>query len=265
MTNATLKKTFSFERLALLVRNRALEDFPSIAIVAGILAGINLLSILIVGKAVMNDPDGQSWTFTISLAGLILASSAFKGMHDGRSGTDWLLLPATSLEKYAAALVSYLILLPVAAAIGATGLSAILSLIELIAGGQGGRILNPIQAFGIKGWIDFATGALVLAAGSATFRKRALIKTLGIVIVTVLVASGLLFVAFIGVRNIQGVPVPFVRMSDGGWNINGDMSMKASPALDVLLGIVRYAFVPLFALLYGYFRVAEKEARDEVQ
>jgi hypothetical protein len=265
MTNATLKKTFSMERTALLVRNRAFEDFPSIAIVAGILAGINLLSILIVGKAVMNDPDGQSWSFVISLAGLILASSAFKGMHDGRSGTDWLLLPATSLEKYAAALVSYLILLPIAAAIATTGLSALLSLVELIAGGQGGRIWNPIQAFGFEGWVYFATGALVFAAGSATFRKRALIKTLGIVTVTVLFASGLLFVAFIGVRNIQGLPVPFVRMSDGGWNINGDVSMKASPAIDTLLGIVRYALVPLFTLLYGYFRVAEKEARDEVQ
>ncbi len=32
-----------------------------------------------------------------------------------------------------------------------------------------------------------------------------------------------------------------------------------------MLNIVRYAVIPVFALLYGYFRVAEKEARDEVQ
>ena len=45
----------------------------------------------------------------------------------------------------------------------------------------------------------------------------------------------------------------------------GDFSIGAEPAVDVVLGVVRYALVPLFALLYGYFRVAEKEARDEVQ
>ncbi len=35
--------------------------------------------------------------------------------------------------------------------------------------------------------------------------------------------------------------------------------------MDVIMQIVRYALIPLFALFYGYFRVAEKEARDEVQ
>ena len=175
MTKETLRSPFSPARVALLVRNRALEDFPALAIGAGILAGINLLFIILGGRTLMNESGGESWTFMISMAGFLLAGSAFKGMHDGRSGTDWLLLPATSLEKYSAGMFTYLVLYPVAAAIAATGLSALLSLAELVAGGKGGHIWNPLRSMGIDGWINYATGALVFAVGSAEFRNRALI------------------------------------------------------------------------------------------
>lgn len=264
MTKETLGRPFSAARTALLIRNRAYEDFPAIAIGAGILAGINLLSVTIGGRAVMNDSGGQSWALAISLAGILLAGSAFKGMHDGRSGTDWILLPATNLEKYAAALISYIVILPLAAGAAATGLSALLSLAESLAGGPGGRIWNPLLT-GFGGWIDYAICALVLAAGSAAFRKRAIIKTFGLMIAYVLVAAGILLAAVLFVRNARGLPVPGFVFNHGDISVTGDLSIGAQPAVDTILGIVRYALVPVFALLYGFFRVAEKEARDEVQ
>jgi len=51
MTKQTLTKAFSIERTALLARNRAFEDFPALAIGTGIVLGLNLLSIIIGGKA----------------------------------------------------------------------------------------------------------------------------------------------------------------------------------------------------------------------
>ncbi|HWP68723.1 MAG TPA: hypothetical protein VN437_05425 [Rectinemataceae bacterium] len=265
MTKETLRKPFSLARVALLMKNRALEDFPGVAIGAGILAGINILTIIIGGRAVVNDSGGQLWTMFISLTGLLLAGSAFKGMHDGRSGTDWILLPATDLEKYAAALVTYLIVFPLASAVAMTGLSAFVSLVELVAGGPGGRIWNPLHSAVLSGWIDYATGTLILAAGSATFRKRALIKTIGVTIAYVLVASGILLAAVYFVRKAGGLPMPDFVNNNGDLRIAGDLSIKTPPAIDTIMGIARYALVPIFALLYGYFRVAEKEARDEVQ
>jgi hypothetical protein len=265
MTKETLRKPFSLERTALLARNRAFEDLPALAIGAGVFGGLNLLSLIVARKAAMNDSGGQSWTFVVCLAGFLLASSAFKGMHDGRSGTDWLLLPATNLEKYASALIFYLFVLPLAASLTALGLSALLSLVELAAGGQGGRIWNPLSAFSIKGWIGYATACLVIAAGSATFRKRALIKTAGVAVVYVLAASGLFLAATFLTRKAMGLPVPDVSFIRGNLSVGGDFSLNATPAVNVICDVVRYAIIPVAALLYGYFRVAEKEARDEVQ
>jgi hypothetical protein len=267
MTKETLRKSFSVKRTALLVKNRILEDFPGIAIALGILAGINLLGIIFTGRAVTNDSRSQVWMIFICLTGLLLTGMAFKGMHDGRSGTDWILLPATSLEKYASGLVTYLLILPLALALAATALSAILSLVELIAGGPGGRIWNPILAEDLKGWIDYATIVLVLAAGSATFRKRATIKTFGVTIAYLLVSSAILLGLVVLLRSIRGLPLPFLVPSDDGIKLAGDISIGAGArhAIDLVLNIVRYALVPGFSLLYGYLRVAEKEARDEVQ
>lgn len=270
MTKETLRKPFSAARIALLAKNRALEDLPAFGIGAGILGGFNLLAVIMAGRAVMNDSNGESWAIAISIAGFFLAAAAFKGMHDGRAGTDWILLPATSLEKYSAALLSYVIIFPLAAAAAATGLSALLSLAELAAGGPGGRIWNPLSV-GFNGWIDYATGVLIFAAGSAAFRKRAFIKTMGIGIAYVLAAMGLLLVAIYFVRKVQGLPLPGLGFFQGGAkasgevHFSGDISLEAQPALDVITRVVRYALIPIFALFYGYFRVAEKEARDEVQ
>jgi len=265
MTKATLSTPFSAARVTLLCRNRALEDLPALGIGAGVLVGINLLTLLFAGRTSMNDTDGQSWTFAIILAGFILASAAFRGMHDGRGGTDWILLPASGAEKYVAALFSYLFAYPIAASIATMALSAILSLIELAAGGPGGNIWNPIAAIGLKGWANYAIAALVLAVGSAAFRKRALIKTIGVIVAFSLAAAGIFFLAVFIVRDLRGLPSFSFIASHGGFSVDGDFAWKAPPAVDVLLNIACYAVLPIASLAYGYFRVAEKEALDEVQ
>jgi hypothetical protein len=264
MTKETLRKPFSAARVVLLAKNRALEDLPAFGIGAGILAGLNLLTIIATRRAMMNDSNGQSWAVIISIAGFFLAAATFKGMHDGRAGTEWILLPATSLEKYTAALVFYAIIYPLVAAATATALSALLSLVELIAGGPGGRIWNPLSA-GFDGWVNYATGALIFAAGSAAFRKRAFIKTVGVSVAYALACMGLLLAGMLLIRRVQGLPLSFTGSFQNEMSFSGNITPGAQRAMDVIEKIVRYALIPLFAIFYGYFRVAEKEARDEVQ
>jgi hypothetical protein len=265
MTKETLTQPFSPSRVFLLAKNRALEDLPAFGIGAGILAGLNLLNIIIFGRAVMNEVNGQTWAVIISIAGFLLAAAAFKDMHDGRAGTEWILLPATSLEKYTAALIFYAILYPLVAATAAFALSVLLSLAELLAGGPGGRIWNPL-AVGFEGWVNYATGALIFAAGSATFRKRAFIKTMGISIAYALVCLGLLLVGIYLIARARGLSPSLSGLFQHEMNFSsGNISLGAQRTMDVIIKIVRYALTPLFAIFYGYFRVAEKEARDEVQ
>lgn len=265
MSQKTLQKPFSATRVALLMKNRALEDLPAFGIGAGILAGLNLLTIIISGRAAMNETKGESWMIVICIAGFLFAAAAFKNMHDSRSGTDWLLLPATSLEKYTAALLFYAIIYPIAATATALGLSALLSLVELLAGGPGGRIWNPLTV-GFEGWTAYATGIFIFAAGSAAFRKRAFIKTLGLSISYTLVCMGLFLAAIYLVRRFQGLSFSGIHsFFNSDINLSEGVSAGAQRAIDTIFQIVRYAIVPLFAIFYGYFRVAEKEARDEVQ
>ena len=265
MKRETLAVKYSPARVAFLIKNRAYEDLPALAIGAGIAAGLNLISIVLGGRAFMNESGGQAWTFAISIAGFLLAGAAFKGMHDGRSGTDWLLLPASGLEKYSSALIAYLVVYPIAASVAATALSALLSLAELIAGGPGGNIWNPIEAIGVESAANYAITALVLAVGSAAFRKRALIKTIGVGVAYALAAGGLVFLLILLVRNLRGLPMPEISAIGDTISIEGDFKFQAPKAVDYILNAAYYALLPLSALAYGYFRVAEKEARDEVQ
>jgi hypothetical protein len=271
MNATTLKKKFSFERTALLLRNRALEDLPSVLIGVGILFGVNLLSILATGYALFNNGNGQIWTVFLLGTGIVLSGYAFKEMHDEKAGLDWVLLPATSLEKYVAATFEYVILYPIVGALVLMGLSGLLSGLELLAGGPGGRIWTPGASLGsaMSTWANYAILSLWFLAGSATFRRKPLLKSVGSLMLYVLVMAGIVFSILMARRVPRGVAF------NGGaysfmWNGNGrymawPLSSGAVSALNIILNILMYGIVPVFCVGYGYLRVAEKEVRDEVQ
>lgn len=270
MNTTTLKRKFSIERTALLIRNRALEDLPAVLIGIGLLLGINLLSIIATRRAMFNDGSGQVWGFFLLGSGLLFSSYAFRGMHDGKAGLDWVLLPATSLEKYLAALIEYVILYPLVGAAVTLGLSALLSLFETVAGGSGGRIWMPEFKDALRAWGEYAIVALWFLAGSAAFRRRSLLKSSGILMLYILLMASALFL-FIQLPmqyapNRIGYGGAFSFSFDGvNSYISRPLPESAQSALNIIFDVMRYAIVPIFSVGYGYLRVAEKEVRDEVQ
>ena len=270
MKLGTMSGRFSPARAALLVRNRALEDAPAFAIGLGIILGANVLDLILARRAFIN-ADPQAWATVILLGCLAFASLSFKGMHDGRAGTEWILLPASPLEKYVSALACNLLLYPLAAILAAIASSAILVLGAALAGSPGAAVWTPF-AWGfaelMRAYWAYATLALALMAGSAAFRKRAPLKTLGAATVYILLVVGLLIGGFylIARAKYDGVVELSFR--------NGDFITEALSGLDeerieryfeLAFKAMANVLAPLFALLYGYFRVFEKEARDEVQ
>jgi bacteriorhodopsin len=187
-------------------------------------------------------------------------------MHDGKAGTEWILLPATPLENYAAALVSYLLVYPLAASLLATGSSAFLALVQGLVGGRSGTIWTPALAGGLELYAQYAIAAVVFLAGSASFRKRAVLKTAGLAVAyvfSVAVVVFLLLWAFFGEEArgaAGGLSEGFRLVFDAK-----DLGEGAERALKAICDAMYFGVLPLFALLYGYFRVFEKEARDEVQ
>ena len=271
MEARSIDKRFSLARLALLIRNRVLEEASIVGIGAAVAFALNLLGILGAHRAFFN--GNGLWVPAIALTGLLLAAQAFKGMHDGKAGTEWILLPATPLEKYAAAFADSLILLPLAAATGAMALSASLSLIERAVGGPGGSIWTPFHTEVLRAWADYAVAAVVVLAGSAAFRKAALIKTAGMAIAYSLAAGLVLSVGLFLILkgnsafgSAAGISI-FGNMGRG-FSVSGEgskISEGAQKAVNLVSGIAQYAVLPAFAILFGAAKVAEKESRDEVQ
>jgi hypothetical protein len=200
----------------------------------------------------------------IALLGFYLASRAFKGMH-GRTGTDWLLLPATSLEKYLAALAWLFIVWPVASAVGAMASSAALAGLQAVTGGNPGAIWHPFNRDGLQLLLGYWSFAPVLVAGSAVFRRNALVKTLGVItaaVVAIMLVAVPLFLSVYGERNVNGG----FSFDSGVFAVEGNEKLESlQGVVQALSDIWRFVVLPGFALAFAYFRVAEKEASDEVQ
>ncbi|MBU0927088.1 MAG: hypothetical protein KKA67_05025 [Spirochaetes bacterium] len=268
MNTDSLEKKFSLGRVALLIRNRAYDDAPGLGIGLAILFGLNILTLIIGRTAFMNESPEETYVAAIVLAGILLSSLAFKGMHSGKSGTDWILLPATPLEKYAAALATYLVAFPLAASGALIALSAVLSLLERLAGGPGNAIWHPFTLGTARDYGEYAAVAVAFLAGSATFRKRAILKTTGLAVAYVLACALLVYAGLALLYGPASGRDFSVSYDTGVLRVFGTEVADASGLERIFRALVdgvRLALVPGFSLAFGYFRVAEKEARDEVQ
>jgi hypothetical protein len=270
MKTPSLDRRFSFARVALLTRNRLLDEASVAGIGAALIFALNLLGLLVARRAFFNAAAfGEGlWIPTIFVAGILLAAQAFRGMHDGKGGTDWMLLPATPLEKYAAAFLDSVVLFPLAAATAGALMSALLALLERAVGGSGGPVWTPFRIEALRAWADYAAAAVVLLAGSAAFRKAALIKTLGLgvaysLVVGLILAGGLWAFFGGGSGDIPLFARPGLWMGASGSGMK--VSAAALRAVRVDADVARYAILPAFAILFGAAKVAEKESRDEVQ
>jgi hypothetical protein len=269
MNAQELAKGFSISRTFYLLKNKLLEELPVPLIAAGVVFGLNLVFLLLGGEAPMNTRGASMgpvalWGLGIMLLGLYLSSRAFKGMH-GRTGTEWLLLPATIAEKYLASLAWLFIVWPVASALGAMASSAALAGLQLLGGENAGYIWHPFNRAGLELLLGYWSFAPVLIAGSSVFRKNALVKTLGVITAVVVVLMLILVPLFMSIFGERDV--------DGSFSFdNGVFLAAGNERLESLQGVVqaisnvwRFAILPGFALAFAYFRAAEKEASDEVQ
>ncbi len=273
MKTETALKRFSFERAALLLRNRALDDLPAVAVAAGVLVALNVLSLVSGSAPFMNEAGpGTAWPAAVFLGGILLAGRAFERMQDGRSGPDWLLLPATSEEKYLSALVMYLVVYPVAAMLAAWSISAGSAFLGNLVGVGGGKVWMPFRDLAWSGVSAYLSCAVIAIAGSARFRKFAIGKTAGVAFAWLAVLALGFGLALTLLTSDWRTLFKFdhdvsIKIGDGpsGMTINGiALPPDKESALRLVTDLFRWVSVA-FAAAYGFALVTEKEARDEVQ
>jgi hypothetical protein len=267
LSASSLERRFSVERLGLLLRNRIYDEAPVVGVGAAVVLGVNVLGLVLGKRAFFNASTfGESswWIMSIAVAGLLLAGSSLKAMHDGRSEADWLLLPATGVEKYAAALVDAVVIFPLAGALIGVALSVSLALAEKLIGGPGNQAWLP-GIVALKAWGSYSVAASVFVAGSASFRKSAFLKTGGLVIAYSIAWS--LAVALIILLLVHGAWGDGFSLSNGRFSVgtHATITQGALRAMQFMMDLAVYAGIPAFAILFGAAKVVEKEAKDEVQ
>lgn len=257
----TNQQPYSVKRLYFLVRNRLLDDISPILIVAAAFLALNLLFLL---SAHQYTPGTVgSWALIIAVGGIFLAGNGFSKMHDGKAGTEWLLLPASTLEKYTAALVMYLIVYPVFAALLAFFESLICSGIGYLMHKSSLWLFNPLTAIIWENYLNYAFFVVLALAGSARFRKFAVGKTAAIMVSFMLLASLLLVLGAL-LFDSEGRQILYNGIRGHSIEIQRPLTLSKESSLKIL-GNIFLVGTGLFALVYGYALVREKEARDEVQ
>ncbi len=266
MLRNNLDAPFSAGRVAALMRNRLFDDAPAAGVTAGAIAALNLIALIFGAVPFFNAASarGGPWTLAVVLGGLLLSGNAFSKMHDGRSGPDWVLLPASAAEKYLSALIVYLFIYPLAASGAAMLLSAALLGLGELFGTGGGVLWNPLQAGLLKGAEAYLSVGIVAAAGSARFRKFALGKTAAVLFAAGVASSLLLLFALVATTE-EGRQA-FASGAFRGVRVHIDMDMAPwkEQVMETMATIFRRISV-LFALFYGYALLREKESKDEVQ
>ncbi len=273
MKPETTLKRFSFERAALLLRNRILDDLPAVAVAGGVLVALNVLSMVSGSAPLMNKASpGTGWPAAVFIGGILLAGRAFERMQNGRSGPDWLLLPATAEEKYLSALVMYLAVYPVAASLAAGFFSAGGAFLWSLVGIGGGKVWMPLRDLHWSDVSNYLSSVVIAIAGSARFRKFAIGKTAGVAFAwfaVMMLGFGIGPVLFSPEWNsfLQLSSNMELNFNNGlsGTKINGIAFPAAKVRAYAFVMVAFYWVSVAFAAIYGFLLVKEKEARDEVQ
>ncbi len=201
------------------------------------------------------------------LGGFIVTSLMFvEDMFGKDTQHDWLMLPATNLEKFASKAVLVTIAYPIALALLFFLTSLITEPIQLLVFGNPMALFNPFKDKDI--WMLLAQYWVwnsVFLLGATYFHKAHFIKTVLAIGVIGLALSGL---ALLFIRIMFAIRFGNqMQMFDAFSYLDAQYVKQTVTSLQVFLiigKILYYAVLPVFCMITAYFRVEEVQATDAV-
>ncbi|MCF7943464.1 MAG: hypothetical protein K9L21_03415 [Spirochaetia bacterium] len=229
------------------------------------------LTILTEGPYYHNTSSNSYLEFFISflfLGGFIIGSLAFRDDMYGKSTQhNWLMLPASPIEKLAVKMITVLIIYPVALLLFITASSLIVEGFNLLVFKTSFQVLNPLNPSIWKSILNFIVVGSIFLMGSAYFRKAAFVKT---VLILGLIGFGL------GMITILAGRVVFSEFFTG-MNFNNELFISNfavrfdSPdqyvefrVFEIIGKVIYWALLAPFCWVVSYFRVREVQAYDAV-
>jgi hypothetical protein len=201
------------------------------------------------------------------LGGFIMSSLIFsEDMFGKDTQHDWLMLPATNLEKFLSKALLMIVAYPIVLVVLFFLISVVTEPIQLIIFGNPMAMFNPFRN-GNFGFLlaQYWVWTSVFLLGGTYFRKAHFIKTvLAIGIISLaLGALGLLFARIVfAIRFGSSLQVFDAMFYLSPVNLN--RALSPLKVFSVIGQIFYYVVLPIFCLVTAYFRVEEVQATDAV-
>jgi hypothetical protein len=259
--------TFSPQRLGLLIRHDLASQRKSLTtgflVIAGVAFGIFVLASATGGTSAVL---ANVFVNVLLIGGYVTSSMAFSELHDSKTGTHYVMLPGSTLEKYTAKLlitsVGWTVAVIVVFAIG----TVLGYLVSLVFFAENPGVYLPASR-GV--WISIGTYLVtqsIFLFGSIYFRKVAFLRTaLSVIVVAIslgiiyLIAIRIFFApAFTGVfETVRGVE----QMITGpnGASISEFAAQSILPVFETLQKVLLWVVTPVFFWVVGVMRLRETE------
>lgn len=268
-------QTLNFRRMGFLARRDLLRYWRGMLIVAagntGVMIVITILGIIFSRASYVDLWGGVNYdgwfTGLMIIWGCIAASAAFGELHDKNRNQDFLLLPASALEKTLMRLLLVSLVLPLFIVVLMVLDSLIAESIRSLV--QGGA-LTPFNPFGSGlfdsgqrfGNLRIIRDSIVLQSvfflGAAWFRKAHFIKT---VLAAAAVSTAFSLFASLVFYIVFG---PSIGMNFDAFSFVPGRFQEFFRTLKVTVQILAFAVLPLFCWFTAWLRVKETQSSHGV-
>ena len=205
------------------------------------------------------------------VGGFIITSLSFREDMYGKSTQhNWLMLPASPLEKLSVKVIFSAILYPILLLLFISASSLIIEGVNTLFFGKHYLVFNPVQPFYWKMILIYIVTQSIFLMGAAYFRKASFVKTI--------LMSNLLSLV-IGLISLLVVRIIFNKYFDGMFidnvlignnfevrfsspeSINGIVEFRV---FETIGKVLFWVFVAPFCWVVSYFRIREVQANDAV-
>lgn len=236
----------SLQRFAWLLRNEAVRNYRSWALVSGIVA---LLALLLSAFGAWDGNVGNNFYEALFIAtlfalGTTATSQVFADLHGRGTNAAFLLLPASALEKTAARLVVHTVALFVYLLVFTTVLSFVLEGINAALFGVRRELFSPFDRAAWSIAPHYLAVQSVFFLGAAWFRKLHFVKTVGAVLAIAIGWSVVAVAIALAIR--VNAPGQFFIDDPSDW------VLETAP-------IVYYLVLPVFCWFVAWLRVTEAQ------
>jgi hypothetical protein len=179
MADNAIESAFNPRRLFLILKRDFVNGYRGLLItmaaVGGAMLVVSFLSALV--GATGGDIYTPFYLCLIFIGGYIYSATVFKEMHQTGTGSFYLTLPGSRLEKFGSKLLVSSVGFALGMLLFITATSAVSELINRAVLGRGNLVFNPLSISILKLTAVYLVTQSVYVLGSVWFRKLAFLKT----------------------------------------------------------------------------------------